>query len=75
MSKATPPQGATLSCGCRIDFREGSGESPVLVVVSAKAAGCPIALHVEGLPIYDHRSALRPPTRIGPPLQPDWEDG
>jgi hypothetical protein len=47
----------------------------VLVVVEEKASGCQIAMHVTSLPIYDHRSALRPPTRLGPPLQPDWEDG
>ena len=74
MAKITPPLGATLGCGCRIVFREGTGESPVLVVVEEKASGCQIGLHVTSLPIYDHRSALRPPTRLGPPLQPDYED-
>ena len=74
MAKVTPPAGATLGCGCRVGFRAGSGQSPVLVVVDVKAPGCLVALHVAGLPIYDHRSALRPPTRNGPPLQPDYED-
>ena len=68
------PLTATLSCGCRLSFREGSDLSPVIVVVEQKAAFCTLALHVPGQPVYDHRSALRPPTRLGPPLQPDFED-
>lgn len=69
------PLSATLACGCRLSFREGSDVSPVIVVIEEKASGCNLALHVTGLPVYDHRSALRPPTRVGPPLQPDFEDG
>ena len=34
------------------------------VVVDRKAPGCFLSLHVEGLPVYDYREALRPPTRI-----------
>jgi len=69
------PRTATLACGCRLAFREGTAESPVLIIVKEKAAGCGLAFHVTDIPIYDHRSALRPPTRFGPPLQPDFEDG
>ena len=69
------PRGATLACGCRLVFREGVAESPVLVMIEQKAAGCGVSFHVSGVPIFDHRSALRPPTRFGPPLQPDFEDG
>ena len=66
---------ATLACGCKLAFREGSDLSPVIVVIDHKASTCGLALHVSGLPVYDHRFALRPPTRFGPPLQPDFEDG
>ncbi len=69
------PAGAELACGCRAVFRPGTDESPVLVVIDRKSEACGLALHVAGLPVYDRRAALRPPTRIGPPLQPDFEDG
>lgn len=69
------PTSATLACGCRAAFQPGSDDSPVLVVIDRKAEGCGVALHVAGLPVYDRRSALRPPTRVGPPLQPDFEEG
>jgi hypothetical protein len=71
----TSPAGADLACGCRVVFRPGADESPVLVVIERKSEACGMALHVAGLPVYDRRAALRPPTRIGPPLQPDFEDG
>jgi hypothetical protein len=47
----------------------------VTVVVERKAETCTLAIHVGGMAIYDHRSALRPSTRVNPPLQPDYEDG
>jgi hypothetical protein len=65
---------ANLSCGCRVVFRAGVEGSPVTVVVSVKAAGCALPLHVAGLPVYDHREALRPPTRFTPTMQPDFEE-
>jgi hypothetical protein len=68
------PITATLACGCRLSFREGSDLSPVTVVIEQKSSTCGLALHVSGLAVYDHRSALRPPTRFGPPLQPDFEE-
>ncbi len=55
-----------LACGCRIAFREGVEGSPVTVVLDNKAPGCVISLHVSGLPLYDYREALRPPTRFLP---------
>jgi hypothetical protein len=55
-----------LACGCRIGFREGVEGSPVTVVLDAKAPACTMSLHVTGLPLYDYREALRPPTRTLP---------
>ena len=69
------PSGADLACGCRVIFRPGADGSTVLVVIERKSDACSMALHVAGLPVYDRRAALRPPTRVGPPLQPDFEDG
>ena len=57
---------ARLSCGCRVGFREGVEGSPVTVVVDVKAPACALSLHVQNLPIYDYREALRPPTRFLP---------
>jgi len=56
----------SLACGCRIGFREGVEGSPVTVVVDVKAPGCGLSLHVQHLPVYDYREALRPPTRFLP---------
>ena len=64
---------ARLACGCRVGFRAGVEGSPVTVVVNHKADGCTIVAHVAGLPVYDHREALRPSTRSGIRMQPDWE--
>ena len=65
---------ASLACGCDLSFREGVEGSPVTVVVQRKAATCTIAAHVAGVPVYDHREALRPSTRLTPPVQHDFED-
>ena len=65
---------ATLACGCRLTFRPGVEGSPVTVLVERKSDSCLIASHVSRLPIYDHREALRPSTRFGPHLQPDFEE-
>ena len=65
---------ARLACGCTIGFREGVEGSPVTVVVEAKSPGCPLTLHVRDLPLYDHREALRVPTRALPPLEEDYEE-
>ena len=64
---------ARLACGCRVGFRSGVEGSPVTVIVEKKADGCPISAHVGGLPVYDHREALRPSTRLGVHLQSDYE--
>ncbi len=66
---------ARLACGCEVAFRDGVEGSPVTVVIGRKAETCRIASHVGGLPIYDHREALRPSTRLSPPVQPDFEEG
>jgi hypothetical protein len=64
---------AELACGCRVGFRRGVEGSPVAVLVERKSSACSMAMHVAGLPIYDHREALRPPTRVAPPPQTDYE--
>jgi hypothetical protein len=65
---------ARLACGCRLAFREGVEGSPVTVVVAEKAAGCASPRHVRDLPVYDFREALRPPTRLGPPEEGEYEE-
>jgi predicted secreted protein len=76
----TPLGFAQLACGCRVTFRDADPKagdrpgSPVTVVLERKAATCTLALHVAGMAIYDHRSALRPSTRSAPHVQPDYEE-
>ena len=67
-------QHARLACGCRLSFREGTQGSPVTVVVDNVAPGCINPLHVQGLPLYDHREALRPSTRLGALLDGEFEE-
>ena len=68
------PTSARLACGCQLGFKTGVQGSPVTVVLAQKGAGCGIANHVSGLPIYDHREALRPATRLASHVQPDFEE-
>jgi hypothetical protein len=65
---------ARLACGCRIGFREGVDGSPVTVVVDEKAPACSMTLHVRDLPLFDHREALRPSTRLGPAGKEEYEE-
>lgn len=65
---------ARLACGCRLGFREGTGGSPVTVVVDLKSPGCRNALHVRDVAIYDHREALRPATRPLPLEEEGFEE-
>ncbi len=65
---------ARLACGCRLAFREGVEGSPVTVVIDEKAPGCVISLHVQQLPIYDFREALRPLTRFLPIEEEEFEE-
>ena len=65
---------ARLARGCRLSFREGVEGSPVTVVVDVKAPACTLTIHVAGLPLYDYREALRPPTRICPPVEEEFEE-
>ncbi len=65
---------ARLSCGCRIAFRQGVEGSPITVVVETKAPGCSMTLHVGGQPLFDHREALRPPTRPGLRREEEYEE-
>lgn len=69
----TNPVHGHLTCGCELAFRTGVEGSPVTVVIERKAATCTIASHVGGLPVFDHREALRPSTRVQPTVQSDWE--
>jgi hypothetical protein len=65
---------ARLACGCRIAFREGVEGSPVTVVVDKKSPGCLLTLHVQDLPLFDHREALRASTRLGPAEEEEYEE-
>ena len=65
---------AKLSCGCRLAFREGVKGSPVTVLVDRKSPSCVLQLHVQGLPVYDYREALRPSTRISPIEEEGYEE-
>jgi hypothetical protein len=65
---------ARLACGCVITFRDGVEGSPVTVVVETKSPACSLPLHVRDLPLYDHREALRPSTRLGPPEEEEFEE-
>lgn len=75
MSKAPKrPVKATLACGCLLAFRDGVEGSPVTVVIRSKPFTCTIPGHIAGMPVYDHREALRPSTRHLPPSHADWEE-
>jgi hypothetical protein len=65
---------ARLACGCRLAFRDGVEGSPVTVVVDEKGQGCAIAFHVRDFPVFDHREALRPSTRLLPPIEEEYEE-
>ena len=64
---------ARLACGCLVGFREGVQGSPVTVILERKAEGCGMSIHLGGVPVFDHREALRPATRPVAPAQPDYE--
>ena len=65
---------ARLACGCSVAFREGVEGSPITVVLESRSAGCVSSGHVSGMPLYDHREALRPPTRALPPREEEFEE-
>jgi len=65
---------ARLACGCCIGFREGVEGSPVTVMVEKKGAACLSPLHVRDLPLFDHREALRAPTRFLPAEEGEFEE-
>ena len=67
-------KGGVLSCGCRLSFRSGVVGSPVTVVIAQKAAACRLTLHVEDLPVYDFREALRPANRINLSVEGEYEE-
>jgi hypothetical protein len=70
----TPLLVATMACGCQAGFRHGVEGSPITVVITRKSDVCQVAIHVAGLPVFDHREALRPSTRHTPIIQPDFEE-
>ena len=65
---------ARLACGCTLAFSTGVEGSPVTAVIQTKAPTCTMSIHVAGLPVYDHREALRPSTRPLPALHSDYEE-
>lgn len=65
---------ARLACGCRIGFRDGIEGSPVTVVIDQKSPGCLLGLHVQGVPVFDYREALRPSTRLGSAEEGEYEE-
>lgn len=65
---------ARLTCGCRLSFTTGVEGSPVTVILDSKSPSCTIARHVGGLPLYDYREAIRPPTRFLPPREEGYEE-
>ena len=65
---------ARLACGCRLAFKDGVEGSPVTVMIDWKSPGCAIGLHVQGVPLYDYREALRPSTRLGSPEEEEFEE-
>lgn len=65
---------ARLACGCRIGFREGVEGSPVTVMLEEKSSACVSPFHVQNLPLYDHREALRAPTRLLPAEEEEFEE-
>jgi len=72
--ESTPLAVARMACGCQAGFRHGVEGSPITVVITHKSDGCQVSIHVAGLPVFDHREALRPPTRHTPLIQPDFEE-
>ena len=65
---------ALLSCGCRLRVRDGVAGSPITVVVDKKASSCLLSLHVQGMPVYDYREALRASTRVSLPTGGEYEE-
>ena len=65
---------ARLACGCRVAFRDGVEGSPFTVFIDRKAPGCGVSLHVQDLPIFDYREALRASTRLHVAEHEDFEE-
>ena len=69
-----PLAAARMACGCMAGFRHGVEGSPITVVITHKGDACQVAFHVASLPVFDHREALRPSTRLLPPIEEDYEE-
>ncbi len=67
-------QHGRLACGCRLRFQDGVEGSPVAVVIDRKAPACRLSLHVQGMPIYDYREALRASTRVSLLSEGEFEE-
>ena len=63
-----------MACGCSATFRHGVEGSPITVVITRKGEACHVSFHVAGIPVFDHREALRPSTRHPMIPQPDYEE-
>ena len=65
---------ARLACGCRSASAKAwrAAPSPSSSKRSPRAAS--LTLHVRDLPLFDHREALRVPTRLLPPIEEDYEE-
>jgi hypothetical protein len=46
----------------------------VVVIIETKSAACLVSIHVAGMPVHDHRDALRPSTRFAPAVHSDYEE-
>jgi hypothetical protein len=69
-----PLSAARMACGCTAGFRHGVEGSPITVAITRKGDACQVPFHVAGLPVFDHREALRPSTRHPLLPQPDYEE-
>ena len=69
-----PLAAARMACGCMAGFRHGVEGSPITVVITHKGDACQVAFHVASLPVFDHREALRPSTRLLPPEETEYEE-
>jgi hypothetical protein len=74
MSARRPFPPARLACGCTLAVHDRTESRGISVMVQSKSESCPLPTHVAGMPLYDHRHAVRPATRVHPHVQPDWEE-
>ena len=73
-NETLPLSAALMACGCQAAFKHGVEGSPITVVITRKGEGCHVSFHLAGIPVFDHREALRPSTRHPLVPQPDYEE-